>query len=196
MYTTAIFATRTFTSSTRAHSCLCYAQAQQSKIRLFQDGKADPCPFLALTLYLRRSVAWGRSRETTRLLAYPASNKLAITTRNSNNVKHSRLKRIFSGKNLNGSTTSIARSTTGLRRSEVVVNGASGPKIDDSKENSVSVSIENMDPPLPVIKKVQQPADGGEASSLWKRRSGGLALKNLQLREIQLNRNNLAPTTA
>ncbi|KAJ6307075.1 hypothetical protein OIU78_022208 [Salix suchowensis] len=138
----------------------------------------------------------GQVKRNNKIVGFPASSKLAITTRNNNNVKHSRLKRIFSGKNLNGTTTSLARSTTGLGRSEVVVNGASGPKIDDSKENSVSVSIENMDPPLPVIKKVQQPADGGEANSLWKRRSGGLALKNLQLREIQLNRNNLAPTTA
>ncbi|KAJ6335608.1 hypothetical protein OIU78_012264 [Salix suchowensis] len=68
----------------------------------------------------------------------------------------------------------------------------SGAKIDDSKESSVSVSIENMDPPLPVVKR---PTKDGEANSLWKRRSGGLGLKNLQLQEIQLNRSCLAPTT-
>ena len=134
----------------------------------------------------------GQVKRNNKIVGFPATNKLAITTRNNNNVKHSRLKRIFSGKNLNGTTTSIARSTTGLRRSEVVVNGASGPKIDDSKENSVSVSIENMDPPLPVVKR---PTKDGETNSLWKRRSGGLALKNLQLQEIQLNRSCLAPTT-
>ncbi|KAF9682573.1 hypothetical protein SADUNF_Sadunf05G0123100 [Salix dunnii] len=137
----------------------------------------------------------GQVKRTNKIVGFPASNKLAITTTNNNNVKYSKLKRIFSGKNLNGTTTSIARST-GLRRSEAMMNGASDPKIDDSKQNSVSVSIENMDPPLPVIKKFQQPADGGEANNLWKRRSGGLALKNLQLRKIQLSRNNLAPPTA
>jgi len=131
----------------------------------------------------------GQVKINSKIDGFPTSNKLTVTTKNNNNVKYSKLKRIFSGKNLTGTTASIARSTAHRRR-EVMVNGASGPKIDDSKENSVSVSIENMDPPLPVIKKVQQPADGGEASSLWKRRSGGLVLKNLQL-----NRNNLAPTT-
>jgi hypothetical protein len=131
----------------------------------------------------------GQVKINSKIDGFPTSNKLTVTSKNNNNVKYSKLKRIFSGKNLPGTTASIA-SSTAHRRREVKVNGASGPKIDDSKENSVSVSIENMDPPLPVIKKVQQPADGGEASSLWKRRSGGLALKNLQL-----NRNNLAPTT-
>ncbi|CAK7347059.1 unnamed protein product [Dovyalis caffra] len=138
----------------------------------------------------------GQVKRNNKIVGFPTSNKLTITTKNNTNVKYSKLKRIFSGKNLACTTTSIATSTAHRIRRDVMMNGTSGPKnIDDSKENSVSVSIENMDPPLPVIKKVQQPTDGGEVNSLWKRRSGGLALKNLQMQEIQLSRNNLTPTT-
>ncbi|XP_011027630.1 PREDICTED: uncharacterized protein LOC105127869 [Populus euphratica] len=137
----------------------------------------------------------GQVKRNNKIVGFPTSNKFTVTTKNNGaNVKYSRLKRIFSGKNLTSATISIATSTA-YRRREVMMNCASGAKIDDTKENSVSVSIENMDPPLPVVKRVHQPTEDGEANSLWKRRSGGLALKNLQLQEIQLNRSNLAPTT-
>jgi hypothetical protein len=139
----------------------------------------------------------GQVKRNNKIVGFPTSNKFTVTTKNNvngANVKYSRLKRIFSGKNLTSATVSIATSTAHRRR-EVMMNGASGAKIDDTKENSVSVSIENMDPPLPVVKRLQQPTEDGEANSLWKRRSGGLALKNLQLQEIQLNRSSLAPTT-
>ncbi|XP_059630320.1 uncharacterized protein LOC132273375 [Cornus florida] len=52
----------------------------------------------------------------------------------------------------------------------------------DHYHNYVPVNIVDMDPPLPVIKRVQQPAEGGrDETSLWKRRSGGMALKGLQI---------------
>ncbi|OAY58214.1 uncharacterized protein LOC110609700 [Manihot esculenta] len=135
-------------------------------------------------------------RHNNKIVGIPSSNKITITTtRNdtpSSVVKYSKLKRIFSAKN--SFTASIPNSTsTSCRRRGV--NGARGSKIiADSKENSVSINIENMDPPLPVIKKLHKPADG-EVDTLWKRRSGGVALKNLQLQKIQLNSHNIAPTT-
>ncbi|KAG5250917.1 Lysine-specific demethylase rbr [Salix suchowensis] len=124
----------------------------------------------------------GQVKRNNKIVGFPTPNKLTIATKKT---------KIFSGKNLTSAAASIATSTAHRRR-KVVVNGASGAKIDDSKESSVSVSIENMDPPLPVVKR---PTKDGEANSLWKRRSGGLGLKNLQLQEIQLNRSCLAPTT-
>ncbi|KAJ6685478.1 MYOTUBULARIN-LIKE PROTEIN [Salix purpurea] len=135
----------------------------------------------------------GQVKRNNKIVGFPTPNKLTIATTKTStaNVRYSKLKRIFSGKNLTSAAASIATSTAHRRR-KVVVNGASGAKIDDSKESSVSVSIENMDPPLPVVKR---PTKDVEANSLWKRRSGGLGLKNLQLQEIQLNRSCLAPTT-
>ena len=51
-----------------------------------------------------------------------------------------------------------------------------------SNENRACISIVDMDPPLPVIK--EQKPQGEDADSLWKRRSGGVALKTLQLQQI------------
>lgn len=63
-----------------------------------------------------------------------------------------------------------------------------------SDENFVSVSIVDLDPPLPVIKRLQKP-EGEEMDSLWKRRSGGVQLKTLHLQHIQHPRHHLQPTT-
>ena len=48
------------------------------------------------------------------------------------------------------------------------------------------INVVDLDPPLPVIKRVQQSGDGGDSGSLWKRRSGGVALKTLQLQPLHL----------
>ncbi|KDP32737.1 hypothetical protein JCGZ_12029 [Jatropha curcas] len=142
----------------------------------------------------------GQVKKHNKIIGFPtssssssSSNKITFTTRNDiPSVKYFKLKRIFSGKNNFTSTIS----TTSCRRRGLTLDGAKGmPKIEDSKENSVSINIAEMDPPLPVIKKVHKPNGAGEEETLWKRRSGGVPLKNLQLKQIQLNRQNFAPTT-
>ena len=141
----------------------------------------------------------------------PLTNTTLITTtkhkKNDNNshvVKHSKLKKFFSSKNLtaaavtNPSTVAVSGAGEGGRgrRRRQVVNGGNGScGIESKSENCVSeIDIVNMDPPLPVIKK---PARGqeGESESLWKRRSGGVAIRGLQLQQIHHPRHHLQPTT-
>ncbi|EEF48422.1 uncharacterized protein LOC8262990 [Ricinus communis] len=142
----------------------------------------------------------GQVKRHNKIVGFPTPNKITLTaTRNDSNsalVKYSKLKRIFSVKNNPTSTTAAIQNSTTCKRGRMILNGARRPKIEDSRDsNPVSIRIEDMDPPLPVIKKVHKAADGEEADTIWKRRSGGLALKNLQLQQIQLSRHNLAPTT-
>ncbi|KAJ8762985.1 hypothetical protein K2173_023114 [Erythroxylum novogranatense] len=140
----------------------------------------------------------GQVKRSNRIVGLPSSNKLNITRRKdiTTTVKYSKLKRIFSMKTpRNTAATPMTHANICTRR-QAILRGASGVKKDDGKENSFSVNIDQMDPPLPVvIKKVQKPADGEEMNSLWNRRCGGAALKNLQLQQIQLKRSNVAPTT-
>ncbi|XP_065846960.1 uncharacterized protein [Euphorbia lathyris] len=111
-------------------------------------------------------------------------------------LKYSKLKRIFSTK-----TPKSAMNSSSCREKGTTFNGRRRRVIGNSvhSANSVdSIKIEEMDPPLPVIKKV---ADGSrENDSLWKRRrsgGNGNGLKNLQLQQIQIqiNKHNLTPTT-
>ncbi|XWS25221.1 hypothetical protein CRYUN_Cryun27aG0050900 [Craigia yunnanensis] len=140
----------------------------------------------------------GQVKRNNMIVGFPASHKLTINTKNScnNNIKYFKLKKLFSGKNLTSSTvlTTTTNTTTGCRRKEVLVNSTSRPKNGDGKENSASINIENMDPPLPVINRVPKQGDKGDGDTLWQRRSRGLALKSLQLQQIQLNRHQ-EPTT-
>ncbi|XWS21573.1 hypothetical protein CRYUN_Cryun30bG0065900 [Craigia yunnanensis] len=139
----------------------------------------------------------GQVKRNNRIVGFPASHKLTITTKNScnNGIKYFKLKKLFSGKNLTSSpATTTTNITTTCRKKEVLVNSTSKPKNGDGKENSASINIENMDPPLPVIKRVPKHGDKGDEDTLWQRRSRGVALKSLQLQQIQLNRHQ-EPTT-
>ncbi|PON67765.1 myotubularin-like protein [Trema orientale] len=135
-----------------------------------------------------------------------AASKLHTKNDNSSHVvvKYSKLKKLFSSKNLTAAAatnpSAVAVSGAGEggrgRRRRKVVSGGNGSCGGESKsENCVSeIDIGDMDPPLPVIKR---PAGGqeGESESLWKRRSGGVALRGLQLQQIQHPRHHLQPTT-
>ncbi|XVE60399.1 hypothetical protein DITRI_Ditri05aG0125600 [Diplodiscus trichospermus] len=147
----------------------------------------------------------GQVKRNNRIVGFPASHKLTFTNKNScnnsNSIKYFKLKKLFSGKNLTSSpaaaaatTTTTTNTFTSCRRKEVLVNRTSRPKNGDGKENSASISIENMDPPLPVIKRVPKHGDKGDGDTLWQRRSRGVALKSLQLQQIQLNMHQ-EPTT-
>ncbi|QCE00396.1 uncharacterized protein LOC114195577 [Vigna unguiculata] len=92
-------------------------------------------------------------------------------------VKYSKLKKLFSGKNL-GTTNTNTNVTANVSRNH-------NKQRCTRNENVVPISIENMDLPLPVIKRVQKKP---EEDTLWKRRSGGAALKTLQLQQIHRSR--------
>lgn len=150
----------------------------------------------------------GQVKRSNRVVGFPTPNKLiAIAAKaNVNNSlnKYAKLKRLFSSKSLLISVAAVG-SCRGRRQKESY--GCAGSKKKCEKiENSVSssVSILDMDPPLPVIKKVSKPATegggrddsgGGGDSSLWKRRSGGVALKGLELQQIHHPRHHMQPVT-
>ncbi|KAG2709169.1 hypothetical protein I3760_05G226100 [Carya illinoinensis] len=151
----------------------------------------------------------GQVKRNNRVVGFPTSQKLTLTTKhnansssssNSNDsVKYSKLMKLFSCKSLAATTTATtvtAPATTVRCRSRRRVNmsGAIGRKSNHSSENRVSISIVDLDPPLPVIKRVQKP-QGEEVDNLWKRRSGGVALKTLQLQQIHHPKHHLQPTT-
>ncbi|KAM2022187.1 hypothetical protein ACFX16_044120 [Malus domestica] len=116
-----------------------------------------------------------------------------------NHLKYSKLKKRFSGKNLNNpnaaaaatTTTTTRNTTTRCSRRQVIVNsknGGSGPR---TNNNGANINLVDLDPPLPVIKRVpKKPAEEQEeeVKSLWKRRSGGVELKRLQLKQIHHRR--------
>ncbi|KAK8705472.1 hypothetical protein V6N13_049074 [Hibiscus sabdariffa] len=120
----------------------------------------------------------GQVKRSNRIVGCPVSNN--NNSPSGNGIKYFKLKKLFSGKNLTG---------TGCRRKQVSVNRRSRPKNGDGKEKSGSINIENMDPPLPVTKRVPERGDKGDGDTLWERRSRGVALKSLQLQHIiQLNK--------
>lgn len=156
----------------------------------------------------------GQVKRNNKVVGCPTPHRLTLpglttmTATTSNNVKYSKLKRLFSGKNLNSSprvnsnsnaaaTTTTTTSTTARcgNRRRVVLNSANGCSRHRHNSEHCSVSVINvvdLDPPLPVIKK---PAQGREVDSLWKRRSGGVALKGLQLQQTHHPKHHLQPTT-
>lgn len=129
----------------------------------------------------------GQVKRNNRVIGFPTpyrpTSTTAITGPVNSKVKYMKLKRLFSGKNFTPGTNA-----GGIRKST---------KMNDntSKINVVEVNVSELDPPLPVVKKVNPApaADGG----LWKRRSGGTALKSLQIQQIHLPTDNslLQPTT-
>ncbi|KAE8653882.1 hypothetical protein F3Y22_tig00117056pilonHSYRG00416 [Hibiscus syriacus] len=118
----------------------------------------------------------GQVKRSNRVVGCPTSHKFNITTKNDNGIKYFKLKKLFSGKNLTGSPATAT--ATSCRR----------------KENSVSINIENLDPPLPVTKRAPKQGEKDDGDTLWERRSRGVALKNLQLQQIQLNKHQVPMT--
>jgi len=110
-------------------------------------------------------------------------------------VKYAKLKKLFSGKNLGSTTTNVTAAPTvsscGARPRGTANSGnvsRSHKHRCKRNENAVPISIENMDLPLPVIKRVQKAEEERQVDSLWKRRSGGAPLKSLQLQQIHHSR--------
>ncbi|XP_031098823.1 uncharacterized protein LOC116002794 [Ipomoea triloba] len=123
----------------------------------------------------------GQVKRTNKVLGFPGPtphhNAAAAQS-----FKNPNLKRLFAGKSLTPTTVTAA----GCRRASRNCTRRSSRKVNNNKdshdENSGGggVDINELDPPLPVVKKAPQPGAGGEGS-LWKRRSGGGGLKTLQI---------------
>ncbi|KAJ1385018.1 hypothetical protein SESBI_42010 [Sesbania bispinosa] len=151
----------------------------------------------------------GQVKRNNKIAGFPnSSHRLSFSSKSSNTpspvVKYSKLKKLFSGKNLISTPTTTKATNTittcGTRKS-VAANSADVPKNHQRCRNEnvvfVPINIEEMDPPLPVIKRVPKLEEGSSQvdNSLWKRRSGGSALKSLQLQQIHHPRICLQPTS-
>ncbi|KAJ4701228.1 Myotubularin-like protein [Melia azedarach] len=154
----------------------------------------------------------GQVKRNNKIIGFPSVSHgkltLATTKSNNNDVKYFKLKRLFSGRNIVATSNNINASSCAVnscRRREAKGNNSVSKmqnKEDGSKERSgdseVSVNIAEMDPPLPVIKRVPKAAaDEGEgnANNLWKRRSGVGALKGLELQQIKIPRHHQVEIT-
>ncbi|KAG9136468.1 hypothetical protein Leryth_018958 [Lithospermum erythrorhizon] len=62
------------------------------------------------------------------------------------------------------------------------------------KNGVLEVNIDKLDPPLPVVKKVQQSGGGGDEVNLWQRRRF-VAVKSLHIQQIHLPNDNCDPPT-
>ncbi|XP_027358098.1 uncharacterized protein LOC113867183 [Abrus precatorius] len=148
----------------------------------------------------------GQVKRNNKIAGIPTSNRFNFITKSSITspvVKYSKLKKLFSGKNFIISTPPTTKASTTISmcgtRQRVGANGADVPKNqkgvrnENNNKDVVCVSIENMDPPLPVMKRVPKL----EEDSLWKRRSGTgrPALKSLHLQQIHHPRICLQPPT-
>lgn len=148
---------------------------------------------------------------------------------NSSKVKHHKLKRFFSAKSLTSrpattTQTHKARITSGkdvtvksnrVRSETGVVDHrhhqhgrilvCRSRKMDDEKTSTdkvISVNLEELDPPLPVVKRppLQKQQEGEQGNkeeniSLWKRRAGGAPLKTLQVQVVRQNHTLLPANT-
>uniref|UniRef100_A0A0R0JLF4 Uncharacterized protein n=1 Tax=Glycine max TaxID=3847 RepID=A0A0R0JLF4_SOYBN len=140
----------------------------------------------------------GQVKRNNKIAGIPPSHRLTFTTKTNTNtnttsspiVKYYKLKKLFSGKNFIISTPkpTTATSTISSCRSRQ-------QQISDVPKNQKV--IEEMDPPLPVVKRVSPLEESKELDSLWKRRSGmgRPALKSLQLQQIQDPRICFQPST-
>ncbi|XP_061350501.1 uncharacterized protein LOC133295673 [Gastrolobium bilobum] len=133
----------------------------------------------------------GQVKRNNKIAGFPTSHRLSFTSSSKSSTTTSpvvKLKKLFSAKNLSTATTTTASTA----RQRVVSKNHKCNR----NENLVPISIDDMDPPLPVIKRVPKFEEGGNmVDSLWKRRSGAPAIKSLQLQQIHHPRICLQPPT-
>ncbi|AES97817.2 hypothetical protein MTR_5g060450 [Medicago truncatula] len=100
----------------------------------------------------------GQVKKNNKISGFPSSHRISFITKTT------------------VTATAAAPSTCGSRPRVSVNSGEVSRKYCNQKghrnENIVPISIENMDPPLPVIKRVMKLEDENQVDSLWKRRSG------------------------
>ncbi|XP_038875349.1 uncharacterized protein LOC120067829 [Benincasa hispida] len=168
----------------------------------------------------------GQVKRNNRVAGLPISHRILITTKNAvlnskngnnPNVGYFKLKKFFSNKNLLASPSSTVTGTgttrstaaaTAASISSVGVNGCGsrrraapnsaimGKKSVSENGNCGSFNIVDLDPPLPVVRRVQKAGEErGEMDNLWKRRSGGIVLQSLQIQQTHLPKHRLQITT-
>ncbi|KAL9229099.1 hypothetical protein vseg_004608 [Gypsophila vaccaria] len=124
-------------------------------------------------------------------------------------IKYHKLKRFFSTKSPTSVIPATRTNTSGsqkgkIGRKNVGNNIVCGSKVGENKINSCRVNknenekgslvnLIDMDPPLPVTKKIGKNNEGENVSTLWKRRSGGAPLESLRVQVIQQNLSLLVP---
>ncbi|GMN39741.1 hypothetical protein TIFTF001_008979 [Ficus carica] len=130
-------------------------------------------------------------RKNNRIVGFPNPHKSLPNNNNNNHnniVKYSKLKKFFSSKNL--TPPPLAGAGAGdcrRRRSSAAAKGGNGCSSSGSRGlcdgEKCGVNVVDLDPPLPVVRRPIKAQDEKEVvvESLWKRRSGGLALKGLQI---------------
>ncbi|OIT04554.1 PREDICTED: uncharacterized protein LOC109224561 [Nicotiana attenuata] len=124
----------------------------------------------------------------------PTTSSTAISGPVNPRVKYTKLKKLFSGKNFTaGNNRELKTSVT------VTVGGSRKSTINDKgriiKGAVEVINVGELDPPLPVVKKVKPPPEDG---GLWKRRSGAVKLTSLQIQpqiHLPTDNNLLQPTT-
>ncbi|PIN15852.1 hypothetical protein CDL12_11499 [Handroanthus impetiginosus] len=153
----------------------------------------------------------GQVKRNNRVIGFPPATAMATQ-----HHRYSKLKKLFSSKTLlppassSFSTTTPCSAAAGGGRSgskscrisrEMCVNNSRRFKMKYDKCErdcvKVVVNIGELDPPLPVVKKVAPPGVGRDEVNLWKRRfNGAAALKSLHIERIQLpnSTNSLPPT--
>lgn len=155
----------------------------------------------------------GQVKRNNKIAGFPTSQYKLLSFNNKSNtpsiispvVKYSKLKKLFSSKNL--ISTPSTTSTTTKTKQRVVGNSTNIVKVPKNIERCsrnenvvVGIKIDEMDPPLPVIKRVNKLEEGNKSeNSLWKRRSGSslAPLRSLQVQQIQVQTPKLCiePTT-
>ncbi|CAK9327726.1 unnamed protein product [Citrullus colocynthis] len=163
----------------------------------------------------------GQVKRNNRVAGLPISHRILITTKNAvlnnkngnPNVGYFKLKKFFSSKNLlaspstTGTTTRSAAaaaasiSTAGVndcrgRRRAAPNSAITGRKSVPENGSCVSFNVLDLDPPLPVVRRVKKAGEErGEMDNLWKRRSGGIVLQSLQIQQTHLPKHRLQITT-
>ncbi|KAL2241807.1 uncharacterized protein LOC105159505 [Sesamum indicum] len=156
----------------------------------------------------------GQVKRSNRVIGFPTTN--AVTT---HTHRYSRLKKLFSSKTLLPPTTTSMPTTT--QGGTVSGGGRSGSKscrniremtLAQTQKNSRRLNLKNdgdkcdqdcvglvnvgeLDPPLPVVKRVAASGVDRDEVNLWKRRSKGAALKSLQIEQIHLRKSSSQPPT-
>lgn len=177
---------------------LCRVSIRDVKLKDFRDRSSsfsdDPSsPKVSCMGQVKRNSKVIGFSTPYRLTSSSTSTTTAITTNTNtsrNNpfhgkLKYVKLKRFFSGGYLlssNTTATAVCSNSSsssssnkgicrnGSRRSSKINHDDGGNS--HVQQQNVEVNLTELDPPLPVVKKVQPPPE----VSLWKRRSGGLSL--------------------
>ncbi|CAI9764058.1 unnamed protein product [Fraxinus pennsylvanica] len=184
---------------------LCKVSIKDIKLNHYknQSSSADPSS--------PKVSCMGQVKRNNRVISFPTTYRLtaaatsaAAVNHHHHHNKYTKLKKLFSSKALMPATTSTATIATSRRscRSsrEMCVVDSRKSKIKD-QESVKEVNIDELDPPLPVVKRVQQPQaaaagfGGRDEVNLWKRRFGGATIKSLQIEQIQLPNDNVLPPT-